>query len=872
MSFVLVMLIVAGDPMAPTVPRHPGAFGVAEFRFDETVDRDFDTWPDGWRRQRGPGYPHFLKMEIADDPSPIGPCSFCIHLDGGAAAVHSPLVPLEPQYDYVLEGLVQTAGLVDDRAFLSLTLLDEQEQPVGRWTSDSLADTEDWVKLRVGPVGVSQLRARYAVIGLHVEPSDQQDLAGTVRFDDLWLGRLSKLELRGPRALNLYDRADEIQLTGRVSGVETEGCRLVLELRDTFDRVIGRDQRALTIGTEPQWAPADNVQEPATLPTGQLTSEPGNFGWRPPIAGDGFYRVEARLEGPSGILHSRQINVVVAQPLPMADQGEFGWTLSSVPDSLDDNDLSRLLAQVGINWVKLPIWNAALDPERLDRLVTLIDRLDSHGIQTVAMLDQPPEELRTKFGSESQLGAAILFLSEPDVWYSSLEPLLMRLSLRVRWWQIGQDRDINLLGFGDVGTKLARVKTELDRIGQDVNLAVPGSWLLPLPQAPPETWRAVSLSAAPPLAANELQTYHDQVPLKGTQRWVVIEPLPVDRYDLTDRIRDLTEKLLVAKLRGADRIFLPSPFDPRAGLMTAEGQPAELLVPWRTMTWAMADAEYLGQLKLPGGSRNYLFRRRGELILMAWNDRPTTESLEFGPRVRHLDLWGHPVAAHAQSPDSFTIDRLPSLLFGLDEVIARTRLTTHLEPRLVRSEPGRQQPIELTFKNCFARAVTGTLRIDIPKGWRLDPYQFQVDLGPGEEARLTADLTLPYDAPVGKQAIHIDCDLQSDRLHQFTIHDALEVVSGDVTFDLWPWLNQSGELEIHQLFTNYGAESSNFRCELFAPNRRQLRAQIYRQATGSKTVTYRFQRGDELLGQTLLLRATEIDGPRVLNYRLVVQP
>jgi hypothetical protein len=866
-----MMLIVAGDPMAPTAPRHPGAFPVAEIRFDETVDRDFDTWPDGWRRQRGPGFPHFLKMQIADEPSPVGSSRFCIQLDGGAAAVHSPLVPLEPQYDYVLEGLVHTEGLVNDRAYLSLTLLDEDEIPIGRWTTDSLSGSADWAKLRLGPVGVGQLSARFAVIGLHVEPGARQDLTGRVHFDDMWLGRLSKLELQGPRRLNLYERADEIQLEGRVSGVEVEGCRLVLELRDTFDRVIGRQQQDLEIGTEPKLSPAES-QADSSLPAGQLTCEPGRFVWQPPIATDGFYRVEARLESPSGILHSRQVNVVVAQPLPMADQGEFGWTLSSVPDSFDADDMAHLLAQVGINWVKLPVWNAALDAERLDRLVSLIDRLDSHGIQTIALLDQPPHDLRTTFGSESQLGAAILFLSEPDVWYSSLEPLLARLSLRVRWWQVGQDRDVNLLGFREVGTKLARVKKEMDRIGQDVNLAVPGSWMLPLPEAPPGTWRAVSLSADPPLAAEELQTYLDQVSIPGAQRWVVVEPLPVDQYDLTDRIRDLTEKLLVAKLRGADRIFLPAPFDPRAGLMTAEGQPAELLVPWRTMTWAMADAEYLGQLKLPGGTRNYLFRRRGELILMAWNDQPTTETLELGPNVRQLDLWGHELAASTQSPGTFTVDRLPTLLCGLDEAITRTRLATAVEPQLVRSEPGRFQPLRLSFKNCFARPIDGTLRMGIPKGWRLDPQQFTIDLAPGESTELQAELTLPYDAPVGKQAIQIECDLQSDRSHQFTIHEEIEVASGDVTFDLWPWLNRDGELEIHQQFTNYGLEPSNFRCELFAPNRRQLRAQIYRQGTGSKTITYRFQRGDELIGQPLLLRATEIDGPRVLNYRLVVQP
>jgi hypothetical protein len=35
--------------------------------------------------------------------------------------------------------------------------------------------------------------------------------------------------------------------------------------------------------------------------------------------------------------------------------------------------------------------------------------------------------------------------------------------------------------------------------------------------------------------------------------------------------------------------------------------------------------------------------------------------------------------------------------------------------------------------------------------------------------------------------------------------------------------------------------------------------------------TYRLQNGKELLGKTLWLRAEEIDGRRVLNYRFVVE-
>jgi hypothetical protein len=51
-----------------------------------------------------------------------------------------------------------------------------------------------------------------------------------------------------------------------------------------------------------------------------------------------------------------------------------------------------------------------------------------------------------------------------------------------------------------------------------------------------------------------------------------------------------------------------------------------------------------------------------------------------------------------------------------------------------------------------------------------------------------------------------------------------------------------------------------------------MRTHVLRLPHGDNVQVYRFRQGAELIGRTLWLRAEEIDGSRILNYRFVVEP
>ena len=111
MHVLLALSIVAVAPDAPIDARYPAAEQCFHCAFDRTWDKNYDDWPDGWRRRRGSGFPHYVKIAIRQEPSPVGDRSLRIDLDGGGAVVYSPLVPVSPLFSYVLEARLETQGL-----------------------------------------------------------------------------------------------------------------------------------------------------------------------------------------------------------------------------------------------------------------------------------------------------------------------------------------------------------------------------------------------------------------------------------------------------------------------------------------------------------------------------------------------------------------------------------------------------------------------------------------------------------------------------------------------------------------------------------------------------------------------------------------
>jgi hypothetical protein len=868
MNLVLCALIVAVTPTAAMDVRYPDAVEIFHCRFDESWDQNLDEWPDGWMRRRGEGFPKYLPIAIVDDPAAPGQRCLRVNLDGGAATLYSPDIPVGSRFSYILEGRLKTEALVHDRAFISVTFYDEKSSPLQTVYSERIREARDWRHLRIGPMVPDNSHVHHAVIALHLEPTDGQDLKGAAMFDDLWFARLPRMTLTTNSSTNVYAEGSQPEITCQVSGFLTQDPVVLCEVEDVSGAILRRAECPLTAEATSSTKAAQNQTSSA-----DSSGFTGSAKWSPPLRDPGFYRVRFKMKADgNALMHERVVSLVVIRPQNRPLTGEFGWTLPRGDDPLPMGPLAQLVNQAGVHWVKFPLWYGSQELNRAERLVWFSERLNFQGIELVGLLLEPPAEVRQQFGERASFTAADVFSTEDQLWYPALEPVLTRLSLKVRWWQLGQDQDTSFVGYPNLPEKIAQIKKQFQRFGQQVYVGIGWRWMNEPPPLSQPPWSFLSLSANPSLSAEEMAAHLATNDIKSGKRWVVTEPLPRDDYDLPTRAADLVERMVTAKRLKADAIFVSDPFHPQRGLMNTDGTPGELFLPWRTTALLLAGSEYLGSVTLPQGSHNHVFARGGETVMVVWNDKTTQEPMYTNDNVREVDVWGR-VKTPSQEGDRLLVDvgPLPTFVTGLSEPVSRWQIGLSFASTQVPNVAGKEFFNSIGVKNNFGQGVGGQIRLFTPEAWRTTPREVNFKLAPGETLAQPFSVGLPFDAVSGRQKVRVDFDVNADRRYQFSVYRELVVGSEDVVIEASSRLNEQGELEVEQHLVNNTEQPVSFKCQLFVPDRLRMLSAVLDQGHGRNTRTYRVANGEEIVGKTLLLRAEEIGGQRVLNIRFAAE-
>jgi hypothetical protein len=881
---LLSLLIVAADPSPDTDRFSAEAVQVRAWDFEAGDDANYDTWPDHWTRRRGPGFPTYLPIHIRpygdvthDDLSagggrkredlPLTPTRcLVLELDGGAAIAQSPSVPVRSQFGYVLKAYLRTEGLQHDRAFITLTFFDAEQNPLEVHRSPRYRDLPSWQGVTIGPVMPAHRDIRSAVITLHLEPTGEADLSGRAWFDDIWLGRLPRMAVETNRPTNVYTTRD-VEVSCRVSGFSQPNPLIRFELFDVFGDRVSMEEMPMTSDR----GDAITSGSPAAIDaTSRMFS--GHTTWRPAIEENGYYQVRVSIPGHTGHMHQ---SIVVMDPQTPGETGEFGWSLPQGDRPLSLNSLPRLLGQVGINWVKFPVWYDDRNKGRADDLAWFAERLSSQGIELVGMLDRPPAAIRGMFGQSDPLPIAEVF-KEPQIWHPAIDPVMTRLSLKVRWWQLGADGDTSFVNFPGLEQKAREIRDGLNRFGSEVNLGLAWRSIDETPVVDQPPWSFLNYTADPSLTEDELGAYLGAESVEPVRRWIGVEPLSAKRYSLKVRARDLVVRMLAAKVAQADGIFIPDPFDPEHGVMHQDGSPGELLLPWRATALAVSEAEYLGSIQLPQGSRNHVFLKNNQAVMFVWNDRPVREILYLGEHIEQFDLWGrshHPrtVANDGIRKQEIQVDHLPVIVTGLNPHIAQWRIAFRYETAELASVFGKDQIAFFRFTNTFPSGVGGKITLHPPlRVWEVDPRVLQFKLASGKQQREGVHVLLGANATSGRQPVPVKVELTADKTYAFMIYRDIHVGLGDVDIELSASLDEYGNLVVQQILTNKTDEFVSFNCLLFVPGRRRERRQVFNLGRGRTTNVFVLPRGSELVGSTLGLRAEEIGGARILNQHLTV--
>jgi hypothetical protein len=306
--------------------------------------------------------------------------------------------------------------------------------------------------------------------------------------------------------------------------------------------------------------------------------------------------------------------------------------------------------------------------------------------------------------------------------------------------------------------------------------------------------------------------------------------------------------------------------------MNDDGTAGELLLPWRTSALMLAGAKDLGSIRLPAGTQNRVFARAEEVVMVAWDDSPRKEVVYLGSDVQRVDLWGRTATAEKQAHRQvIEVGPLPTFVTGIDRRITQWRQGFHLARDRISSIADRRHETRFRLKNCFEAAVSGCLELTVPDAWEVEPRQTTFHLAPDEELEQTLHVTLPPHTTSGRHPIRVDFEVDADRTYHFSVYRHIDVGAGDIYVEVVTQLNGRGELEVEQHLVNETQTPVSFRCHLFAPNRRRQKIQIIGQGQGRNVNTYRLPDGRQLVGKTLWVRAEQIDGPRILNYRFVAK-
>ncbi|MBX3424798.1 MAG: hypothetical protein KF688_03875 [Pirellulales bacterium] len=851
--------------------RHPDAVEILHCDFGKSWDVNYDGWPDRWKRHFGPGLPKYVPAALErDDSSTEGSC-LTVRLNGGGARLESPAVAVSDNYSYVVETALRMRDVKYGRARIVVEFCDERREVIQTAASAWMTNVPQWQLFHIGPVNPTDPEVALARLVLEIEAGSKVDLAGDVAVDDLWIGRLPKMTVRTNSPFNVYTDPRDVQVVCELSGIRERDPDIIFELLDASDHTLD-DNRIQLDGrkiTERLSKASDIVNNAVKRPAGYA----GTTSWRPPIREHGFYRVRVTMSTARGLLKKDVVSIAVVPPLERPQHGEFGWSLAGDDIPLSFGELGDLLPRVAVHWVKLPVWYGPTEKARGDELVVFAEQLSAQDIEIVGVVDRPPadSELATRVARDAAIADTLSI--ESSNWLPLLDPVLSRLSLRVRWWQLGNDHDASFSTFPNLEAEIAKLRAKLFRFGQDVSLGIGWRWMQAIGNSTPAPWEFQQYTESPGLTGAELGEYLKLPKRPGVNRWVLVEPLSKRTYDLETRARDLVEQMLAARINGADAVFAARPFDDDRGLMTDSGSPGELLLPWRTTASLLSGAKYLGKMRLPGGSENRLFETpAGDVLMVLWNQSPTDESLYLGERVQVIDVWGRQTTPVKRDERQLLhADVMPSFVIGVHREIALWRMAVKFETQHVPSVFGKTHLNAIEIVNPFPQGVGGYVQIKAPTGWEVSPEKIEFKIGEGHKVVRPFEILLPFDANSGDAHVEANFVVEADRRYEFGVYRTLNVGDGLVECEIHTRLQEDGTLLVEQRMINRGAELVDFKCMLYATGRRRQRAQVFRLGARTDVKIYEYPNGAELLGTEFWLRAEEVNGLRVINRRFLAE-
>ncbi|MDR1492776.1 MAG: hypothetical protein LBT05_08650 [Planctomycetaceae bacterium] len=419
---------------SPIQPRQAGEI-IFNNNFGAATESGEIRRPHGWEQFFGVGYPQYIEIERIPHRSPFGTSCLRLSVQRGNAAIFSPRTEIQQGLTYTGFAYVLVSGLKNNRAFISLSLLDTDGKILKTALSETVVRSEDWFPLVTESLVADHPEARGIAIGLHLVSTSRQDLDGQAKFSIAAIREEPTIRFQNDRRWQIYTNPAEIVVRGEIYGSASNENRARLELQNAYGvplasrpliensrRVnptellneISNTPRPLTLESSkttlsfPKWKDEDSQNSlenaPPIAPAEKKTEEKPNvrryeFYWRPLVTEPGFYTVSLSVPSSESASPYRSdkktqnLSFVLLKPYGTLPSGDFGWSLPKETTIDECSRLKPLLATSGISRLKIPIWLSEKTPESVwQKYLKFCEWLNDYHIEPIGVLASPPAE------------------------------------------------------------------------------------------------------------------------------------------------------------------------------------------------------------------------------------------------------------------------------------------------------------------------------------------------------------------------------------------------------------------------------------------------------------------------------------------------
>ncbi|MCH8805521.1 MAG: hypothetical protein IH986_05480 [Planctomycetes bacterium] len=360
--------------------------------------------------------------------------------------------------------------------------------------------------------------------------------------------------------------------------------------------------------------------------------------------------------------------------------------------------------------------------------------------------------------------------------------------------------------------------------------------------------------------------------------WLRVVPADAARVGRAARLADLARRIVVGKAIGADRIFVPPPFELTTEAGGVTWMPNEDFIPLRTLFRLLAGKTAEAAIVLKAADRTtpgadddvgiaFVFRELTESCIVLWTWRERADGLEtrlyVGDDASAIDLWGRPIALRTTAGRAvIPLSSTPIILSSVSAPLVLLEASFRIEPRFVELPQTKQDPV-LTLRNHYDERLKGTVTIIPPPNWAVVPEKLDFALAPGQLLEQALQLTVPSrQSNSGDRALtaHVTLAGPEERTLEFRVPLILGLRELEIAAE-FRWDRDT--LIIEHSLRNRSQVPVSFDGHCAAEGRAYQQRAFINVAPGRVvTKTYRFAAARDLIGSGVRLGVVELGAGR----------